>query len=609
MKVQEYLEKMKNTQNLLLDYIDAEENIQKKFENLIIILKNIENKHQLTSTIHLITSIIDYHYRSNNFFEKIFKIILFLKDAIKKNYSNSEIFWFFKNNEKIIVFLSEEKIINLDEFESIGISLYAEKGRFIDLKSIPKERPLLSNTPSEYVDIPQNIKEFREKGYDYDYFLELIQKDLIDEFIFEINRTNKNLECTFYPRKPLDTNIFLIKSFKVSLIEYSAFFGSVQIFKYLIMNGCTLNPKIWLFAIHGCNYEIIHILEDKNIQPEDKSFKTCLKFAIICHHNELANYILNKYIEDDDIDAYILKQSLKSYNFSFIQLESMNSNVFLDLCKRDYYYFAKEILQSNNDIDINMKIIRKGLYQGDPIVKEKTALFCAIEKGNYEIVQLLLECKEIDVNKKSNLDRCEFTPLYVAALNGNDKIVESLLNCKNIDINMKSYFSQELTPLSAAIKYNEINVARLLIERNDININLKSLLLYEDDEDLSFYMYKEVTPLFQAVENDRNEIVSLLLDHKDIDINIKAIVKSAQYLTYCNEETVLYHVVSFNQTDILRLFLSRNMIDFNSEENDLLSFAVKYRCDDIVQMLLENKNIDINDKLIEPNLKNNGEDE
>lgn len=157
MEAQEYLEKMKNTQNLLLDYINDEENNLEKLENLYYILKNIENMHQLTSTIHLITSIIDYHHRSNNFFEKISKIILFLKDVIKKHYSNSEIFCFFKNNNKIIVFLSEENIIKLDEFDSIGMVSFANSGQLIELNSIPKKRPLLSDTPSEYVDMEKNM--------------------------------------------------------------------------------------------------------------------------------------------------------------------------------------------------------------------------------------------------------------------------------------------------------------------------------------------------------------------------------------------------------------------------------------------------------------------
>ena len=64
----------------------------------------------------------------------------------------------------------------------------------------------------------------------------------------------------------------------VNLIEYASFFGSIQIFKYLYLNGCksniSQNSSIMVYAIHGCNEEIIHILEKNHsyLKNSKKSF-------------------------------------------------------------------------------------------------------------------------------------------------------------------------------------------------------------------------------------------------------------------------------------------------------------------------------------------------
>lgn len=51
----------------------------------------------------------------------------------------------------------------------------------------------------------------------------------------------------------------------ISIIEYASFFGSIQIFQYLIMNKVELKPSLWLYAIHSQNAELISLLEENKI--------------------------------------------------------------------------------------------------------------------------------------------------------------------------------------------------------------------------------------------------------------------------------------------------------------------------------------------------------
>ena len=61
-----------------------------------------------------------------------------------------------------------------------------------------------------------------------------------------------------------------------------------------------------------------------------------------------------------------------------------------------------------------------------------TPLSIASEKGHKDIVELLLNMKNIDVNKATNKGS---NTIIIASENGHKDIVELLLNMKNIDVN------------------------------------------------------------------------------------------------------------------------------------------------------------------------------
>ena len=63
-------------------------------------MKEIEMK----SLKFFIQSIASYHHYGDNFLGKIKKIILYLKDRIKKTLSDIQIFFIFMNNKAIIQF-------------------------------------------------------------------------------------------------------------------------------------------------------------------------------------------------------------------------------------------------------------------------------------------------------------------------------------------------------------------------------------------------------------------------------------------------------------------------------------------------------------------------
>lgn len=76
--------------------------------------------------------------------------------------------------------------------------------------------------------------------------------------------------------------------FREDLMDVAALYGAIKCFKYLLQSGMKIEEMTMRCAIHGNNYEIIHILEQKGCKFDNN----CLVVALYCHHWDLVNYIL-----------------------------------------------------------------------------------------------------------------------------------------------------------------------------------------------------------------------------------------------------------------------------------------------------------------------------
>ena len=175
-----------------------------------------------------------------------------------------------------------------------------------------------------------------------------------------------------FNRKLMAINLFLLnkpkKSYKnqfpiqnneedegFSLIEYAVFFGSIQIFNHLRLEGVGLTPSMWLLAIHGQNAEMIHFLEDDHVELE--SYKQVFYESIKCHHNDIANYFINNFLQNDEENSQdTINKCLKYHNFAFLKNESISESSFCNLCKYDYCALVDKLLK-DKVIDVNKKEI------------------------------------------------------------------------------------------------------------------------------------------------------------------------------------------------------------------------------------------------------------
>ena len=348
MSIENYLNRMKEIQINLLKYLEKDDDI-KNYDNLINLIiahKLFENKYEFKSILYLLLHISNNHYRGPNFFNKIFKIISFISETIKKYFTNFEIFNIFQSNNRIILFLIEEKIIIIDNYIAsiIKKSTLNTKYFFNEIKTFLNSKSLQNITK----EMPENSDEKRKNGENDNHICELIRNDLIDEFVQFVNETNLDLNSSI-EKSIFETNSFLVEK-TPTLIEYAAFFGSMNIFNYLYSKRIYIAPYIWFYAIHSKNLQLIQFLIEQKIIPHD--FEDFLKESIKCHHFEITKLIKDNYFQNDNIN--IISTSLKHYNFECIQKYSIDESLFPNLCFYDYFTIVDMLLKTTK-IDINMK--------------------------------------------------------------------------------------------------------------------------------------------------------------------------------------------------------------------------------------------------------------
>ena len=361
MEVQDYIQRMGNAYKFILEFLENTNNDEAQSHKIIQLfqdMKIIENKFDLKEIFYIILNMANNHLRTQVFLPKVIHLLNFLKGSIRNHFTNFEIFHIFKSNKRLLLFLLEEKILNFDE----NIVALMKKDENNLIYFYPEIKNFLSTEKQQKIDkIISSIDSFEEKrriGENESLICQLIRQDKIIEFISFINMKNYDLNSTIN-NSIFETNQFL-SSRTPCFIEYSAFFGSIQIFKYLIVNKVKLNSDLWQYSMHGQNPEIIHLLEDNRVLPDDDSYKKYFYESIKCHHNDFSSYFQDNYMKNgiglDKLNLF--SYALKYHNYEFFQNTWKNKFVFHDLCQFDYCYLV-DLIMKTTKMNIKSKIILK----------------------------------------------------------------------------------------------------------------------------------------------------------------------------------------------------------------------------------------------------------
>ena len=352
MNSSEYINLKKVLYNSLILFIesgtDEEEEFKSNYEKIINI-ENFQNeKHdEVMEIFRLISKISNNYHRTSNFDKKILYILSNYFKDIKHILTNMEIFLIFKRNKRILLYLLQNKILTIEKMivdyflsdTSYCYFFYPEIKFHID-KSERKRREegLLSIDPNIF----ETFEVKRQTGENDSYICSLIREDSIDEFVKYVTQIKfpRTIKPSFF-----ETNSFLLKmEEKITLIEYSAFFGSIQIFQYLRMNGAEMTDKLWLYAVHSKSAELIHLLETYEVEID--KYENVLIESIKCHHNEIADYINNNYVHNEvDFSKNIFEAAFHYYNYLFFPEDLSERIYFRHACKYHHQIVLNFLLE------------------------------------------------------------------------------------------------------------------------------------------------------------------------------------------------------------------------------------------------------------------------
>ncbi|KAK8875970.1 hypothetical protein M9Y10_006151 [Tritrichomonas musculus] len=352
MEIQEYLNHMKEIQQSLLKYIEEDKNDEENFHNLSKIFheqKIRHHRHKLKSLFHLIVQISNNHRRPPGFFDKISMVLLKFRNKINKHFSNFEIFNIFKSNKRIILLLFEENILKMDESIALSMTHFPYLDACYPQYFFNEIKPFLTEEMIEKItpQISDNFEEKRKIGESHHRLCEMIRNDKVKEFTKYAKKEQLSLDAKIEP-SIFETNSFLIDK-KPTLIQYASFFGSIQILKHLLSNHVSVNSSVWLYAVHCQNPELLLLFKDNHHNPKYKSYEECVKESIKCHHNELAKYLQENFVQKEKNKSVdLFSGSLKYYNFMFIENDFSNTSGFYDLCKYDYFPIVHELMKTKD---------------------------------------------------------------------------------------------------------------------------------------------------------------------------------------------------------------------------------------------------------------------
>lgn len=203
----------------------------------------------------------------------------------------------------------------------------------------------------------------------------------------------------------------------------------------------------------------------------------------------------------------------------------------------------------------------------------------AVEKGNIEIVKLLVETGKVDINKQKSYlyfsdeheewsimtEKSTTTPLTIAIKRKEVEIVDYLLSLDKIDANCLYFYEHAYVNYDDSDPWSDNRIKNI-----DDSFYVYSPENVSENED----KITKMSPLHLAIESKNMDIIKLLLSCDKVDVNI---IKEYHHRQY------------FSEND--------NQNDFN-EEADLkiptLCVAIKIGDIEIVKLLLSNDKIDVN---------------
>ena len=396
---------------------------------------------------------------------------------------------------------------------------------------------IIDEKPHNYDQRKLTVFSLYEKGS-----LEFILKeDDINELKELINSNidfSKELEFTFKQGSPLfevlktKPDFQIINEQHIKLLDFCAFYGSLECFKFLQMNHFEYGKYIQILSISGGNIDIIHDVEINGI-----SYDYCFEYSVKYHHQYIKEWLLSNY----KCELFSVTKCLEYADYETFLFLYFNQ-IYEHEDERELIHFCCQT--SNLPI---LEFLLSNVFDVETKDKDgKTPLLIACEEGHLALVKYLIS-KGANIEAKDKYN--EQTPLHFACEKGFVSIVEFLImKGANIEAKDKYY---ERTPLHYACYGGFLPIVECLISKG-ANLEEKDI---EQKNALLFACERGFLPIVEF----------LVLKGANIEVKDK------------NEKTPLHYVCERGFLPIVRFLIKKGA---NLESKDKFNKkAIDYACD------------------------------
>jgi len=236
----------------------------------------------------------------------------------------------------------------------------------------------------KYVCAPDDHKDYKSFGFPRNSVQYAIKYDEIDEFKNHCTVTGFDMdqELESNPFEWSEINRFL------SLLAFSAHFGSIKCFKFLIMSGVEPIENDLDSVVFSGNLDIFHVY----ISEDEEELTRALPFSVNYFHFELFEWIYSR-IPIKNIDISELYQSRNYEIINKLIEDGVDINKNGPKLMNDSSG-EKTILHHaclNCDFQMCSMLIAKGVFIDPQDSFSSTPLLCACEMGSVPIVDLLIQ--------------------------------------------------------------------------------------------------------------------------------------------------------------------------------------------------------------------------
>ncbi|EAY02659.1 hypothetical protein TVAG_253100 [Trichomonas vaginalis G3] len=397
------------------------------------------------------------------------------------------------------------------------------------------------------------------------------------------------------------------------LIGLAARNGSINCFKFLLLNGNVVDDMTANYAIRGGNLEIVRLCQQKG-STFIGGFIASLQF----HFNDIADFMLQNFTSHrPELSDVISYYNTRAAIFFILNGDDINLK-----SQKDEYPLIKSIF--TNQIELSRYLISHGANVNIKDFSGQSALHYAVRSPIYskDAIQVLIE-NGADINSQNShgdtalmlslqqqklyllkmlldynkynfglFDQSGMNIIDKASFLGNNEAIELLLD-HGCDVNLKN--NDGYIPLSYALLGKQYEAAKLLLSKgaDPSNINSKGeseifvcirnnnlegcQILVDNGCDVNT-PHKEI-PLIHAIKKSKFDIVKLLSIYENCNINIKDELG----------KTPLMYAATNSSVEIVSFLLSKgaNINEIDNSNISALIYSVKNKNEESAIYLLE----------------------